>query len=512
MKPEGTPLQLDVSNFGPIARAKIDLRPLTVFVGPSNTGKSYLAILIYALHRHFSTSDWIQRNYFSRRLTRYHRSKAHSLSSDHINILARLAEHVSAEDDKEPESIDNFFLPASVTEIICSNFNDWGHCISDEIRRCFGLEETGDLVRHRISTPAQVIVRQQRGKSVHINHQLTIKVRSHDFKTTVPEDAKLEVASKHNDYRMRYLRRSALGVSLPRDEDKELLGLRAWEFLEGLVDHVCPQMVGSFALPAFYLPADRTGVMHAHSVVVSSLIDRATMSGIRPAARLPMLSGVLADFLEQLIELEPRRSGRRRSSNDHAAQIEKAMLGGAVAIEKAEASGYPRFTYRPDGWSHSLPLMNASSMVSELAPVVFYLRHWVRPGTVLIIEEPEAHLHPALQVEFTRQLAKLVQSGIRVVVTTHSDWLLEELANIVRRSALAGKQGKATSNSDISLRPDQVGAWLFRPKKRPKGSVVEELILDDDTGLYPTDYEAVSKELYNEGVEISRHLQTRKGR
>ena len=46
-------LELEVANFGPIARAKIDLRPLTVFVGPSNTGKSYLAILIYALHRFF---------------------------------------------------------------------------------------------------------------------------------------------------------------------------------------------------------------------------------------------------------------------------------------------------------------------------------------------------------------------------------------------------------------------------------------------------------------------------
>ena len=49
-------LELEVANFGPIVEAKIDLRPLTVFVGPSNTGKSYLAILIYALHRFFSGS------------------------------------------------------------------------------------------------------------------------------------------------------------------------------------------------------------------------------------------------------------------------------------------------------------------------------------------------------------------------------------------------------------------------------------------------------------------------
>ena len=47
-------IRLEASNYGPIVDAKVDLRPLTVFVGPSNTGKSYLAILTYALHRLFS--------------------------------------------------------------------------------------------------------------------------------------------------------------------------------------------------------------------------------------------------------------------------------------------------------------------------------------------------------------------------------------------------------------------------------------------------------------------------
>ncbi|MCY3791065.1 MAG: AAA family ATPase, partial [Gemmatimonadetes bacterium] len=51
-------LELEVANFGPIVEAKIDLRPLTVFVGPSNTGKSYLAILIYALHRFFRAGPY----------------------------------------------------------------------------------------------------------------------------------------------------------------------------------------------------------------------------------------------------------------------------------------------------------------------------------------------------------------------------------------------------------------------------------------------------------------------
>ena len=46
-------VSLSVQNFGPIEKAEIDMRPLTVFVGESNTGKTYLAALLYALHQHF---------------------------------------------------------------------------------------------------------------------------------------------------------------------------------------------------------------------------------------------------------------------------------------------------------------------------------------------------------------------------------------------------------------------------------------------------------------------------
>ena len=44
-------VRIAVENFGPIKNGAVDLRPLTVFVGPSNTGKTYFSILIYALRR-----------------------------------------------------------------------------------------------------------------------------------------------------------------------------------------------------------------------------------------------------------------------------------------------------------------------------------------------------------------------------------------------------------------------------------------------------------------------------
>ncbi len=47
-------VKIAVRNFGPIAEGTVDLRPLTVFVGPSNTGKTYFSTLLYTLHRSFA--------------------------------------------------------------------------------------------------------------------------------------------------------------------------------------------------------------------------------------------------------------------------------------------------------------------------------------------------------------------------------------------------------------------------------------------------------------------------
>ena len=49
VRAEQPDIRVSVTNFGPVRNGHVDLRPLSVFVGPSNTGKTYLAILVYAL-------------------------------------------------------------------------------------------------------------------------------------------------------------------------------------------------------------------------------------------------------------------------------------------------------------------------------------------------------------------------------------------------------------------------------------------------------------------------------
>ena len=182
------------------------------------------------------------------------------------------------------------------------------------------------------------------------------------------------------------------------------------------------------------------------------------------------------------------------------------MLRGSIIADISDLP-YPEISYRPIGWSKDLRLMHSSSMVSELAPVVLYLREFVSPGDVLMIEEPESHLHPGMQVEFARLLAATVNAGVRVVITTHSEWVLDEIAKIVQAHKLPKSKRKGIDGAEHALDATRVGAWLFEPKNRPKGSIVSEIALDEDSGSFPAGYTPVLNELYNNWVEVETRLQ-----
>ena len=246
--------------------------------------------------------------------------------------------------------------------------------------------------------------------------------------------------------------------------------------------------------------------MHAHQVVVRALIASATRGGIRQQTPLPILSGVLGDFLDGLIDLAQERRISHGPGNELAKSLEKNLLKGDIKVRHANID-YPSFVYRPDGWERDLPLMNASSMVSELAPVALYLRHVVREGDTLIIEEPESHLHPEMQVVFVRQLAAAVKAGIRIIITTHSEWILEELANLIRLSDLPAERRRGIAGADVALGWDEVGAWFFERGPAGQGSTVREMPLDLEEGNFPSGFGLVTADLYNRWATISNRIE-----
>jgi predicted ATPase len=74
----------------------------------------------------------------------------------------------------------------------------------------------------------------------------------------------------------------------------------------------------------------------------------------------------------------------------------------------------PSRLYRPSnvgfGYSYALPII-VTALVAQ-------------PGQIVIIENPEAHLHPYAQAQLIKMLIQLSQTGIQVIVETHSDHVL----------------------------------------------------------------------------------------
>jgi hypothetical protein len=78
-----------------------------------------------------------------------------------------------------------------------------------------------------------------------------------------------------------------------------------------------------------------------------------------------------------------------------------------------------------------LSVYESSSAVRSLLDLGFYLRYQARYGNLLIIDEPELNLHPENQRRIARLIARLVNIGIKVFITTHSDYIIKELNTLI---------------------------------------------------------------------------------
>ena len=529
--PTYKPLEIEVTDFGPIAKAKLDLRPLTVFVGPSNTGKSYLATLIYALHQVFG--GYATYPAMGQMKLDHHLYPRSFPSASSGRVLPRIWSLLNMQDmtDEDSTMLLNWTttLLSKVSE--SENTDDIGADIPDaakaliqpldidlntlclllanEVARCFGGENTASLVRHGSRNDGRVVLKRQlaasSGPMESFDFEFKLNRRGdtdgYTLNASTPPASALKIQRADNDpwhqERIRRLQSHVNRWNHGEENDKRFI---AASLRDELVDIVGSIIISPLERTAHYLPASRTGLMQAHRVVAASSIEQLSRN-----EALPTLSGVLTDFLQQLVTFRDAPWTLRKHGWLLAAKLEEEVLRGEVH-ESRSATGYPIFSYRPADRKETIPLMQASSMVSELAPVVLYLRHVVQPGDVLIIEEPESHLHPAMQAAFTRQLAEVVRAGVRVMLTTHSDYVLEELANLVRMSELPEAQRADLKGADVALSSDEVGVWLFEAKKRPKGTVVKEIKLDKDAGTFPAGYGDVTEALYNKWVEIDSRI------
>ena len=95
------------------------------------------------------------------------------------------------------------------------------------------------------------------------------------------------------------------------------------------------------------------------------------------------------------------------------------------------AGSHDTIYFKPTRKQLKLTMDESSSAVRSLLDIGFYLRHVAKPGDLLMVDEPELNLHPENQRRMARLFARLVNLGIRVFVTTHSDYIVKELNTLI---------------------------------------------------------------------------------
>lgn len=101
------------------------------------------------------------------------------------------------------------------------------------------------------------------------------------------------------------------------------------------------------------------------------------------------------------------------------------IIGGEYKVVRDE------LYYIPKDKRFRLTMDESSSAVRSLLDIGFYLRHVANLGDLLMIDEPELNLHPENQRRVARILARLVNLGIKVFITTHSDYIVKELNTLI---------------------------------------------------------------------------------
>jgi predicted ATPase len=175
--------------------------------------------------------------------------------------------------------------------------------------------------------------------------------------------------------------------------------------------------------------------------------------------------------------------------------LEEEVLGGRLEMDRDFS-----VTYHEIGAEKPIDLINASAMVSELS-AIYILSGALKEGWWMVVEEPEAHVHPRGQATIARYFAKLARLGVNVMVTTHSDIIALKLAQMVGLAGLTPEERERLGyRGDEYLTKEELALYSFEPED---GSIARKVEVSEtgEVSELPT-YSNMLEEMYGEAVRL----------
>ena len=170
---------------------------------------------------------------------------------------------------------------------------------------------------------------------------------------------------------------------------------------------------------------------------------------------------------------------------EFATELENELLHGKVQI-----TSEGELQFKSDKAPKKLlPIHMTASIIKSLSSLVVYLKHIASKNDLIIIDEPEINLHPDNQILLVRLFARLINKGFRLLISTHSDYVVRELNNIIMLSSdkqeVNSLREKFGYKTEESISKDDIAVYYFNypSKGRNIKQVNIEIIEIDDSGF-----------------------------
>lgn len=471
-------LELGMRDFGPIRDGLIRLRPLTIFIGPNNSGKSYAALLV--------------------------RSAISLLGGRPSGAVggSNRSIYTSAGDYNQRRNRPQLKAGNKRNEFLVTR-STLG-ALSRDAAGAITAAFSGQIEKNFSVHPSSLVRSGKACASIKIPGIIEISIPRNKKDRPVPLRCAMDVARTRealtdeniDGVKVKAMDGSVLACTFSTDTNAGVDAKSAYDRLLSVVLIAALNGHGH-ATPAAtcYLPAARSGIMEAYKTILAS-VARSHADGWGDSYAVPDMKAVDYEFLAAVLEMGGKGGQFSRIANE----LERDALHGKIALRRAANGVAPDIYYARQ---REMPIRLASSAVSELAPLVLFLRHVVKRGDLLIVEEPESHMHPKNQVVLAKCIVRLVRAGLNIVVTTHSTHMMERFSAYLRAGQMtAGQRSRVGIEKGLYLDAGDIAPYLFEMS----GNKTTVKLIDHSPheGISQEEFIKVGEALHEENIRVDK--------
>ena len=454
---------IKVKNFGPIKQADIDVCPFTVFVGPNSSGKSYLALLVHSLLNPLNNQNLFQD---------FSMNSLDLLLKNNHGLFKEFGDELLNYIDSKPDFSNDFFVfsKEKFNQLI---FDGAGLYYQSVVESRIKNNFSGDL---------------NKLNNIRSADDFDFVFRGIEFKNDGGDLKISRFSEDRNFYDGKFI------LSVSQSGDNVLMRLNDMmlfetvdkkELLPGFIYSLLSQtLFYNLKENSYYIPASSYRIYYDFN----SYLTRQINGSVKPSS---LEKELLANLLNNK---HPDKS----PFSDLADEMSEDILASNLVFSNDVGE---EIRLVDDNYGVEFDFSMVSSSVKELSSLIKYLKDELNEGDTLILEEPENHLHPRNQRILVKYLVKAVNLGLNIIMTTHSDYILEQINNFIRLSNVSeDKLNEFEYSSYNILNPNNVKIYNFKRQSDYLYTPCEMEI--DETGFVDHNFSEVTDELYNESVDI----------